>query len=145
MAEQSTSPHIRDENSPLEQLALRALRRYGDMSPSTSDADTMLMFVDYGNSVLDDLMAHPYWKKGVAIPYYKHQQDARPIPDHVLLSGMLFKYAFDRESRKAQGYQSAYYSTMNTVMARVKFGVGAEFKFQAVDYSDGEAAIPGVS
>ncbi len=79
----STSPQITSPYAPLEQLVLRALRRYGEMSPSTMDADTMLEFIDYANSVLDDVMGHPYWTKGVTIPYYTHQTDCRPVPDHV--------------------------------------------------------------
>lgn len=143
----STSPHIRDEFSPMESLALRALRRYGDMSVSTTDGETILTFIDYANSVLDDVMGHPYWKKGVVVPYYKHQEEARPIPDNIMIEGLLAKLAVDKESKKARQYMATYFSSMNSVLLRTKFGVGAEFSLQAVDYPQkvGDSGIPGVN
>ena len=116
---------------------MRALRRYGEMSPTTLDGDTFLTFIDYANSVLDDVMAHPYWQKGVTIPYYTHQTDCRPVPDHVVLTGILSRFAADSESKKAQQYVGEYYLRLNQLMARERFGVGAEFEMQAVDYPEG--------
>jgi hypothetical protein len=145
MAAGETSVQIVDGNSPLETLALRVLRRYGEGSPSTLDADTMLMFVDYGNMVLDDMMAHPYWEKGVSLPYYQHQQQVRSVPDQLLMAGLLAKYAIDKASSKAPRYEADYYMRLNQVLARVKFGVGAQFEMQAVDYGDPTATNPGVS
>jgi len=103
------------------------------MSPSTMDAETMLMFMDYANSVIDDLMEHPYWTKGVSVPYFTHTTQTRPVPDTVLLAGLISKYAIDQDSKKANVYNTDYLKRLNQVMARTKFGVGAEFSMQAVD------------
>ena len=133
----STSPQIVSPYAPLEQLVLRALRRYGEMSPSTMDADTMLEFIDYANSTLDDVMGHPYWTNGVTIPYYTHQTDARPVPDNLVLQGILGRYAVDKESTKGATYINEYFLKLNQLLARDKFGVGAEFSIQAIDVEGG--------
>jgi hypothetical protein len=133
----STSPQIANPFAPLEQLVLRALRRYGEMSPSTMDGSFMLEFIDHANSVLDDVMGHPYWKKGVTVPYYTHQTDARPVPDHIMLVGILARFAMDQESSKGPTFVNEFFLKLNQVLAREKFGVGAEFQMQAVDYLGG--------
>lgn len=115
------------------------------MSPSTVDAETTLMFMDYANSVLDDVMEHPYWKKGVSISYYTHQSEIREIPDNIMLLGILSKYAVDQTSAKAQRYEQDYYKRLNQVLTRVKFGVGATFEMMAVDYPDQDQEIQGVN
>ena len=61
MAEQSnTNPHIRESNSPLQTLAMQALRRFGDFHPGTVDGDVMLMFLEFANMVIDEIRLHPY-------------------------------------------------------------------------------------
>ena len=104
------------------------------MAPSTADAETILSFLDYANMVLDDVMSHPYWKKGVEIPYYNHQTEVRDVPDTIMQTGILAKMAVDKQSVKAQRYEADYYNRLNQVMARIKFGVGAQFELTAVDY-----------
>lgn len=144
MTNSSTSQQIKDSYSPLDALALRALRRYGEMSPSTKDAETMLMFMDYANAVLDDIMAHPYWTKGYELAYYQHTTESRPVPDTLLLTGLLSKYSIDQTSAKAAKYEQDYFATLNKVLARVRFGVGAEFQLMGVDYVDTTQTTPGV-
>ncbi len=145
MAALSTTPQITDTSSPLEALVLRALRRYGEMSPSTKDAETILMFMDYANSILDDVMAHPYWQKGVVIPYYSHHTERRPVPDTVVLSGLIALYSVDQTSAKAKSYLADYYNRLNQVLSRVKFGVGAQFEMQATDYGAYDVENRGVT
>jgi len=137
----STSPQIVDESAPLDALTLRALRRYGEMSPSTMDAETMLMFMDYANAILDDVMEHPYWKKGVVIPYYNHTTEARNVPDALIITGLLAKYAMDQDSKKAAVYGSDYLKRLNQSLTREKFGVGAQFSMQAVDNGTTDGGI----
>lgn len=137
MATKSTSPHIVDPYSPLEQLAQRAISRLGELGVSTVEAETVLKFIDYGNAILDDIMAHPYWTKDQEIPYYNHQTDKRPVPDTVMVPGLLAKFAVDLDSKKAGNYMGEYYNRLNQVLTRWKFGVGAEFEMQVVDYDEG--------
>lgn len=141
----STSPQITDKYAPLDVLTLRALRRYGEMAPSTVDGETTIMFMDYANSILDDIMEHPYWQKGVELAYYTHQTETRPVPDTLLLAGLIAKYALDQASAKAQRYEADYYKRLNQVLARVKFGVGATFEMVATDYENPLQTIPGVN
>lgn len=122
MAGGDTSPQIKDGFSPLEQVALRAIRRYGESSPSTGDGESMLTMVDMANEVIDDLLVHPYWPEGVTIPYYESQFEARDIPDNLLQSGLLAKIAIDLQSKKAPAYTNAYISRMNSILYRMKYG-----------------------
>lgn len=135
--ERSTSPQIADPYAPLEQLALRALKRYGEMSPSTVEGEDMPLFIEYANAIIDDIHTHPYWDKGITIPYYIHQTDVRSIPDHVIVTGLLFRYALDKGSKKAGTYQGEHYARLNALLSTRKFGVGAEFELKAVDYKQG--------
>jgi hypothetical protein len=140
----STSPQIKDDYAPIDVLMLRAIRRYGDMSPSTTDAENVNMFIDYANSVLDDVMEHPYWEKGYTIPTYKHSTESRPVPDALMLAGLLAKYAIDKTSVKAAKYEADYYKRLNQSLLRTKFGVGATFSMIPMDYTDSSQTIPGV-
>ena len=133
----STTPQIANPFAPLEQLSLRVLQRFGEMSASTVEGEVQLMFIDYANSVLDDVMSHPYWTKGVVIPYYTHQTDARPVPDNIMSAGILARFASDQESKKAGNYAGEYFSKMNQILHRMKFGVGAEYEMQQLDYPQG--------
>lgn len=133
-----TTPHIVSANtSPLEALALRALRRYGEMSPSTMEGDVLLDFVDYANEVIDDVLGHPYFPAGEHIDYYVHPSDRRAVPDHIMVSGVLYRHALQQRSQYAPKYEADYHVKLNQLMLRVKFGTAPEFRFQAVDYQDG--------
>ena len=122
MAVQSNvNPHIRDTYSPLETLAMQALRRYGDFSPGTVDGDVMLMFIEFANMVIDDIRMHPYWDKEEP-EYYTSQSEMRPIPDPVIIAGLLFHYAAQQQSAKIQSYAPNYFRTLNQQLWRIKNG-----------------------
>ena len=140
MAEFETSPHIRDEFSPMENLAMRALRRFGEGAPSTMDAETMIMFIDFANAVIDDILEHPYWDK-TPLPYYQHQSEFRAIPDTLMLAGLLSKYSVDQASQRAQRYELEYHKRMNQVLLRRKYGPNASFELQAVDYPQADGGV----
>jgi hypothetical protein len=103
---------IRENHSPLDTLAMQALRRYGDFSPGTVDGDTILMFIEFANMVIDEVRAHPYWPN-TPLPYYEAITDARPIPDPVIIAGLLFHYAVQQQSDKAESYAPLYYKALN--------------------------------
>lgn len=112
--EQQSNPHIRDNHSPLDTLGMQALRRYGDFSPGSIDGDTLLMFIEFANMVVDEVNTHPYREGKPAIPYYTAISDARAIPDPVVIAGLLAHYAAQQLSEKVQTYFPLYYKTMNT-------------------------------
>lgn len=102
--------------------------------------------MDYANSVLDDVMEHPYWQKGVVIPYYNHTTEVRQVPDTLMQAGLLARLSIDQMSQKSQRYEADYYKRLNQALARTKFGVGAEFSMQVLDYPTtvGSTGTPGV-
>ncbi len=113
MAEQSNiNPHIRDKNSPLQTLALQALRRFGDFHPGTVDGDVMLMFIEFANMVIDDVRVHPY-HNGKEIDYYTSATDIREVPDPIIVQGLLYHYAFQQASDKVSIYMPMYNKILN--------------------------------
>jgi hypothetical protein len=130
----STSPHVKEGYSPLEQLALRALRRYGETAPSTVEPELLLSFVDYANWIIDQIHVHPYNPVGHVLRYYNHITDSRAIPDHVVVSGLLYKHAFDNGSQKTGGYMGEFQNTLSALLHQVRFGASPEYEFKVVDY-----------
>lgn len=130
----SISPQLTSaRSSPLDALAMRALARFGEMSPTTVEG-AMGLFLDYGNEIIDDILSHPYCPEGSALPYYISVTETRDIPDHIVVAGLLFRHALQQKSKAATRYESDYYAKLNQIMLRVKFGTGASFNLLAVDY-----------
>jgi len=116
--EDSTSnPHITDEYSPLETMIMQAVRRFGDFSPGTMSGDAALMFIEFANMVLDEVRMHPYWD-GTELDYYQHLSDVRQVPDVIMVSGLLYHYASQQGSEKAQQYAAAFIRTISQQLWR---------------------------
>ena len=130
MAETSnTNPHIRTRYSPLRTLAMQALRRFGDFSPSTVDGDVLLMFIEFANIIIDDIRQHPYSPRTSIVTtvngqkitttsandvdYYTSADEVREIDDQIIVAGLLAQYALQQGSEKIQIYQPNYHRTMN--------------------------------
>ena len=123
-----SNPHIREKHSPLQALAMQALRRYGDFHPGTIDGDVMLMFIDFANMIIDEVRAHPYapLESGKTtiqpIDYYVSQTDVREIKDIIIVQGLLYHYAVQQGSDKIQFYMPTYYNTLNRELWEAKNG-----------------------
>ena len=112
MANSDTNPHIREKYSPLNTLAMQALRRYGDFHPGTLDGDLMLMFVEFANMIIDEIRMHVYWDN-TEVDYYQSQTDVREIDDQIIVAGLLYHYAAQQMSDKLQIYTPQFQRTMN--------------------------------
>jgi len=115
MAQSNTNPHIKENFSPLNTLAMQAIRRFGDFHPGTIDGDVMLMFLEFANMVIDEIRMHPY-HDGTEIDYYQTPTDIREIPDPIIISGLLYHYAVQQGSEKIQIYMPTYHSTLNQLL-----------------------------
>tara|TARA_B100000131_G_scaffold66632_1_gene62904 strand:- start:2350 stop:2829 length:480 start_codon:yes stop_codon:yes gene_type:complete len=111
-ATSNTNPHIRDKHSPLSVLAMQALRRYGDFNPGTVDGDVLLMFIEFANTIIDEIRQHPY-HDGTDINYYESAEEFRDIPDPVIVAGLIFQYALQQGSDKTQMYMPVYNRVLN--------------------------------
>lgn len=108
------SPHIGDGlTSPLSVLTNRALRRYGEWNASTVDAETLSLFIDLANEIIDDVRGHPYWNNFPELEYYVSSEDVRPVPDPVMIAGLLAKFAVNQGSNKWEKYENDYYQRLN--------------------------------
>ena len=120
-------------NSPLETLARQALRRYGDNAAGVVEAEALLMFIELANLVVDDFRMHPYGTSlDHLVEYFQSLQDARAIPDNIMVQGLLFQYALQQADDRMQIYSGQYYKTLNTEMLRRKDGV-KRYKFIPTD------------
>ena len=134
MANDSFNPHLSAAvNSPLETLARQALRRYGDNAAGVVEAEALLMFIELANLVVDDFRMHPYGTShDHLVEYFQSLQDARAIPDNIMVQGLLFQYALQQADDRMQIYSGQYYKTLNTEMLRRKDGV-KRYKFIPTD------------
>lgn len=125
MANDSFNPQLSAAaTSPLETLARQALRRYGDNAAGVVEAEALLMFIELANLVVDDFRMHPYGTSlDHLVEYYHSLQDARAIPDNILVQGLLFQYALQQADERMQLYSGQYYKTLNTEMLRRKDGM----------------------
>ena len=134
MANDSFNPQLSAAaTSPLETLARQALRRYGDNAAGVVEAEALLMFIELANLVVDDFRMHPYGTSDdLLVAYYDALQDARPIPDNIMVQGLLFQYALQQADERMQLYSGQYYKTLNTEMLRRKDGM-KRYKFIPTD------------
>lgn len=112
----ASNPHIAEPHSPLETLAISALRRSGDGAAHEADGNLLLMMLDFANEVIEDIRHHPYWPKDVELPYYVSLQDTRPVPDPIITAGLLAHYLAQQGSAKAQVFIPRYRQLMNQVL-----------------------------
>ena len=141
MAKSDTNPHIRENNSPLNTLAMQALRRFGDFHPGTVDGDVMLMFIEFANMVIDDIRAQPYYDN-VAIDYYQSATDVRKIKDIIMVQGLLYHYALQQGSEKMQMYMPTYFATLNRELWQSVNG-NTKIQMKVVDGGTNKANING--
>jgi len=118
----SSNPNIRDHYSPLEDLIIKVLRRYGEFHPSSVDGEVSLMMIDFANSVLLDYNTHPYRSGDTEIEDYIALQEARDLPDEIVISGLIYYYAVQQMSQKMQAYRQMYYDNLHRITYHNKFG-----------------------
>lgn len=123
MAENSnTNPHKADKYSPLETMTMQAVRRFGDFSPGTMSGDAALMFIEFANMVIDEVRMHPYWDTATELDYYEHVAEIRPIPDPIMVAGLLYHYATQQASEKAEQYGALFIRAISRELWRLKNG-----------------------
>lgn len=119
----ANNPHLNSPYSTLETLTFQALRRYGDMHPGTVDGEVMMMFVEFGNLIIEDLRGHPYWENP-EMDYYTHPSETRAIPDNIIVAGLLYHYSVQQQSNKIEAYGPMYFKMMNRILYQKKYGSG---------------------
>ena len=160
MAETSnTNPHIRTKYSPLRTLAMQALRRFGDFSPSTVDGDVLLMFIEFANIIIDEVRQHPYAPRTTTtttvngqkvtttsandVNYYTSADEVREIDDQIIVAGLLAQYALQQGSEKIQIYMPNYHRTMNQQLWNALNG-NTQIRLRVVDDGTNPSNINGL-
>lgn len=111
----SDNPHIQRGQSDLQALTAQALTRHGEFSPSTIQGDVAQMFIEFANMILEEVRSHPY-ADGTdleTVEDFISINDARPVPDEIIKSGLIFYYMVQQGDERAGMYQSLYTRTMN--------------------------------
>lgn len=118
MAEQSVIKPFaagKEKFSPLEDLVRSALVRAGNFSPSRIDGEVMMMMIELGNRVIEDVRKHPYWTGG-EVDYYNDPTQNRPIPDIVMIDGLTAHYLLQQGSDKAMVFLQIYQSNLTDIL-----------------------------
>jgi hypothetical protein len=129
MADSVTHGHISEPNADLRSLRLSALRRYGDGAAYSADGEVASMFIEFANMIVDEVRAHPYYNDALEagkmpeLKYYTSDTEQRPIPDAIMIAGLLYHYAVQQASAtKVQIYMPAYARAMNQHLLRIAHG-----------------------
>lgn len=101
--------------SPLEDLVRSALVRAGNFSPSRIDGEVMMMMIELGNRVIEEVRKNPYWTGG-DIDYYNDPTESRPIPDLVMIDGLTAHYLLQQGSDKAMVFLQIYQSNLTDTL-----------------------------
>lgn len=118
MAEQSVIKPFaagKEKFSPLEDLVRSALVRAGNFSPSRIDGEVMMMMIELGNRVIEDVRKHPYWTGG-EVNYYNDPTQSRQIPDMVMIDGLTAHYLLQQGSDKAMVFLQIYQSNLTDIL-----------------------------
>jgi hypothetical protein len=116
------NPHIKDAPSPLRALIGQALRRYGDFSGASVQGEAASMFLEFANAIVDDWVFHPTLSDIPEVSHYISVDEARDVPDVVMLQGLLLHYAAQQVSEKFPVYQGQYYQALNREALKVWSG-----------------------
>lgn len=113
------NPHLPGGgHSPLDALIRQALRRYGDFAVDTIDGEVALMLLEFANLILDDIEQHPYWRSDAPLEPYAALTDNRPVPDPIIVAGLLAHLSIQQQSEKRQTYFPLYQQALNTQLWR---------------------------
>lgn len=138
-------PNIGHDYAPLNELILRAIRRFGDFSPSSINGDVQNMFIEFANAIVDDVLNHPYFNGDENLTYYISATDKRPIRDNIMLAGLTAYYSFQQMSEKTQGYQAMYYQSLNRTLWQMMNGGSTKMQLRPVDGGSNKDHSPEVS
>lgn len=117
------NPQISEPYSPLESLITDAFERFGNMSADTLDGNIKRIMLRYANKIIDDIRIHPY-SSTPRLDYYTSQQETRPVPDEIMISGLTYHYAKWQDSAKSRLLYPEYIQTMNQLLYQHKYGSG---------------------
>lgn len=142
LAKQNLNPHLSgsSEYSELQELVVDALRQYGEMEAGTVLGQVQTMMIDFANEVIEDIHVHPY-HDGTVIRYYETPTQSREVPDLVMKYGLMYRYAKQQGSEKADKFEADYYAKLNQLMYRKAFGPNTmtqQIKLQRVDGNSSE-------
>lgn len=125
------NPHIREKFSPLETLAMQALRRFGDFHAGTVDGDVMMMFLEFANMIIDEIKSHPY-HDNTSIDYYLSPTDVREVNDQIMIAGLLYHYSVQQASDRLQVYTPLFQRTLNQLLWN-KYNGNTKIQMRVVD------------
>lgn len=123
----------RSRNSPLETLMRSALRISGNFSPNRVAGEVIMMLIEFANETLDDVRDHEYWDPSVLLDDYISQTDIRPVPDSIIVKGLLARYLLQQSSAKADLRWREYQAELNTRLFHLKYGPNQQFFITPMD------------
>lgn len=116
-------PNVKDPHSPLSLLINEAIGLFGNMSTDTIPGSILMTLLRRANSIVEDVRIHPY----TTLPdldYYISFDDVRPIPDEIMIAGLLYHYSFWMKSDFVKNHYIQYQKTLGQILYQRKFGSG---------------------
>jgi hypothetical protein len=117
-----------------------AIRRSGHMNAENSSGELALAMIEWANRIIEDVNNHPNYL-GDQLPYYISLSDVRPIPDMIVLDGLVFHLAMQQMSEKAPVKQRVYYQTLNQLLSNRRFAGNPRLNLSPVELS-GSFPVP---
>jgi len=135
------NPQVSTPYSPLENLITDAFERFGNMEAQSVDSNVKRIMLRYANKIVEDVRIHPY----ASLPdldYYTSLQETRPIPDEIMISGLVYHYAKWMDSSKARTFFAEYGQALNQILYQRKYGSG-KLQMNTVDKpSETQSLLP---
>ena len=143
MAQERIEPQVSTgPESPLSDLISNALRQWGSGNPAAVDGNTVLMLLGFANQVIQDINAHPYYR-GDPLDFFTDVRETRPVPDLILIAGILHYYALQQGNARTQIYAPNYYRTLNSSLWQ-RLNGNTKIQVRPVDDRAGTSDINGL-
>ena len=111
----SQQPNIDEPFSNLESLINDALKNFGNLYIDSIDPGVKALLLGRANRIVEDMRAHPYYPLP-DLDYYKSLTDKRPIPDEIMISGLLYHYARFMRDSEWKEREKEYYTTASQIL-----------------------------
>jgi hypothetical protein len=129
--------------SEMKLVVANAMNLWGVSHAAVLDGTASHMFLLFANAVIEDINSHPYWENNPQLDYIQSLTEACPIPDLIMVYGLLAHYA--AQQRNAEGIQlyKPQYDRMLNQMLWNRLNGNTPIEVRPVDRSEGRSVVNG--
>lgn len=129
--------------SEMKLVVANAMNLWGVSHASVLDGTASHIFLLFANAVIEDVNSHPYWENNPQLDYIQSLTEACPIPDLIMVYGLLAHYA--AQQRNADGIQlfKPQYDRALNQMLWNRLNGNTPIEVRPVDRSEGRSVVNG--